>query len=340
MAESTLNEEEKGRYRMATIKEISEKAGVSMATVSRVLNKDDSMAVSDAVRNQIFEIAHELGYVPVKLRHLKVEDGITIGVADWHIIRRESTNQKLTDLTKMAERCCQFPVRFIRLFYGQDAKVDGVIALGYFTEDETAYLLRQSCALIFVGSNRSDYLFDRIMIDHESGVRDMLRSMTEEQGVRSVGYLGGIYQDASVRIGEKRMRFFEGLLKEKELFRPEFFLVGECLAKSGYEMIRRAAETGGLPDGILIGNDEMAEGALAAMEELGIVPGRDISVTVYKDIETRFFETNSCDIVRMYTDFMWENMLRCLLERVEQKRQETITMIFPSKYLRAQTKRL
>ena len=155
-----------------------------------------------------------------------------------------------------------------------------------------------------------------------------------------MGYLGGIYQDASVRIGEKRMRFFEGLLKEKELFRPEFFLVGECSAKSGYEMIRRTAEAVGLPDGILIGNDEMAEGALAAMEELGIVPGRDISVTVYKDIETRFFETNSCDIVRMYTDFMWENMLRCLLERVEQKRQETITMIFPSKYLRAQTKRL
>ena len=325
---------------MATIKDISERAGVSMATVSRVLNKDDSLAVSDGVRNLIFEIAHELVYVPVKMRHLKVEDGITIGVADWHVLRRESTNQKLSDFTKMAERCCQFPVRFIRLFYGQDEKVDGVIALGYFTEDETSYLIRQSCSLIFVGSNRRDYLFDRIMIDHESGVRDMLQSMTKDQGVRSVGYLGGIYEDARVRIGEKRMRFFESLLKENGLFRPELFLVGECTAKTGYEMICRAAEEGRLPEGLLIGNDEMAEGALAAMAERGIVPGRDISVTVYKDIETRFFETNSCDIVRMYTDFMWENMLRCLLERVEQKRQETITMIFPSKYLRADAKGL
>ena len=58
---------------MATIKDISERAGVSMATVSRVLNKDDSLAVSDGVRNLIFEIAHELGYVPVKMRHLKVK---------------------------------------------------------------------------------------------------------------------------------------------------------------------------------------------------------------------------------------------------------------------------
>ena len=81
----------------------------------------------------------------------------------------------------------------------------------------------------------------------------------------------------------------KSLLKENGLFRPELFLVGECTAKTGYEMICRAAEEGRLPEGLLIGNDEMAEGALAAMAERGIIPGRDISVTVYKDIETRFF---------------------------------------------------
>ena len=320
---------------MATIKEISQKAGVSMATVSRVLNKDKTLAVSDGVRNQIFAIAHELGYVPVKRRHLSVSEGITIGVADWHVLRRESTNQKLADLTKMAERDCRYPVRFIRLFYGQDAEEAGVIALGYFTEDETAYLLRQSCALIFVGSNRKDYLFDQIRIDHESGVREMVRSMTEEQGVRTVGYLGGIYVVAQVRIGEKRMRFFESLLKEKGLYRPEQFLVGECTAESGYGLLKGAIEAGQLPEGLLIGSDEVAEGALRALSEAGLAPGRDLSVTVYKDIETRLFATSSCDTIRIYTDFMWENMLRCLLERVEQKRQETITMIFPSRYVRA-----
>ena len=82
-----------------------------------------------------------------------------------------------------------------------------MIALGYFTEDETSYLIRQSCSLIFVGSNRRDYLFDRIMIDHESGVRDMLQSMTKDQGVRSVGYLGGFMKMPGCGSAEKRMRF-------------------------------------------------------------------------------------------------------------------------------------
>ena len=61
MTEGTLRKDKKGGCRMATIKDISERAGVSMATVSRVLNKDDSLAVSDGVRKLIFEIAMNWG---------------------------------------------------------------------------------------------------------------------------------------------------------------------------------------------------------------------------------------------------------------------------------------
>lgn len=44
---------------MATLKEIAEKAGVSVATVSRVLNYDMTLSVSDETRKRIFEIAQE-----------------------------------------------------------------------------------------------------------------------------------------------------------------------------------------------------------------------------------------------------------------------------------------
>lgn len=57
---------------MATIKEIAQMANVSMATVSRVLNQDETLAVTPEVRNQIFKIAHELKYIPPKMRHAPV----------------------------------------------------------------------------------------------------------------------------------------------------------------------------------------------------------------------------------------------------------------------------
>ena len=56
---------------MATIKEISQLANVSSTTVSRVLNQDDTIVVSPEVRKKIFKIAHELNYVPPRMRHVR-----------------------------------------------------------------------------------------------------------------------------------------------------------------------------------------------------------------------------------------------------------------------------
>ena len=51
---------------MATIKDIAQTAGVSPATVSRVLNYDKSMSVSDETRKKIFDIAEQLNYQKAK----------------------------------------------------------------------------------------------------------------------------------------------------------------------------------------------------------------------------------------------------------------------------------
>lgn len=316
---------------MATIKEIAERAHVSLATVSRVLNKDKTIVVSDAVRNQIFSIAHEIGYVPVRLRHLSSGDGITIGVADWHIIRQECTNQKLSDLSEMAAQYCKFPVRFVRMFYEQEAEVDGIIALGDFSESETDFLKRQSYSIIFVGSSRKDYQYDRILIDYEEGMKEMLSFFLKE-GFDSIGYIGGIYQNEKVTIGKKRMQTFQKLLEDREVFLEEFFFTGELSKESGYEMIREADK---LPQVLLIGSDELTEGVLAALRERAVEPGKHIHLVIYKDIETAPFMSCDQDTVQIYTDFMWKSALQSLFDRVRRKRIEVITMVFPARFQRA-----
>ncbi|WP_341479344.1 LacI family DNA-binding transcriptional regulator [Clostridium perfringens] len=56
---------------MATIKDIAKGAGVSIATVSRVLNLDETLNVSEETRKKVMEIAEELNYVPVKEKKIK-----------------------------------------------------------------------------------------------------------------------------------------------------------------------------------------------------------------------------------------------------------------------------
>ena len=58
---------------MATIKEIAEMAGVSSAAVSRVLNYDESISVSNETRKAIFEAAEKLGYKK-KVIYPKIEN--------------------------------------------------------------------------------------------------------------------------------------------------------------------------------------------------------------------------------------------------------------------------
>ena len=63
---------------MATIKDIAQKASVSAATVSRILNQDDTLSVTDETKQRVLKVAQELNYT----KHLKntVEKSISIGI--------------------------------------------------------------------------------------------------------------------------------------------------------------------------------------------------------------------------------------------------------------------
>lgn len=54
-----------------TLKDIAQRADVSLATVSRVLNYDKTLSVSDRTRKRVFTIAGELRYSKRKRQHIK-----------------------------------------------------------------------------------------------------------------------------------------------------------------------------------------------------------------------------------------------------------------------------
>ena len=68
----------KGRIYVATLKEISERAGVSISTVSRVLNHDETLLVLDETKMKIFEAAEDLEYKTITQRKNKIKKIIII----------------------------------------------------------------------------------------------------------------------------------------------------------------------------------------------------------------------------------------------------------------------
>ena len=67
----TINK--KGRIYVATLKEISERVGVSISTVSRVLNHDETLLVLDETKMKIFEAAEDLEYKTITQRKNKIK---------------------------------------------------------------------------------------------------------------------------------------------------------------------------------------------------------------------------------------------------------------------------
>ena len=177
---------------MATIKDVAQAAQVSAAAVSRVLNKDDNISVTPEVRARIFQAAHALGYVsPRQRKAAEHKKHLVIGVADWRIIRPDRHNVRLSSLACLVQMMTdQYEVTFIRLTFGEPQKVDGVIALGVFSEKEIDFLRSLSFAIVFVNSNQHNYEFDQVQVDFDRGQEQMVAYLLDQKRYNGLGYIG------------------------------------------------------------------------------------------------------------------------------------------------------
>ena len=134
-----------------------------------------------------------MGYVsPRQRRRQSIKRTWSLGVADWRIIRPDRHNVRLSSLSCLVQMMTdQYEVTFVRLTFGEPQKVDGIIALGVFSEKEIDFstlsvLCHRLCEL-----NQHNYEFDQVQVDFERGQEQMvsycwIRSGTPAWGISAV----------------------------------------------------------------------------------------------------------------------------------------------------------
>lgn len=317
---------------MATIKEVASLAGVSLTTVSRVLNRDESLSVTNEVKMRIFQAAHQLNYIPPRLRkEASGKQKLVIGVADWRIIRPDRHNVRLSSLSCMLELMTdRYEVEFRRLAFGQKEMVDGVIAFGLFSEEEIMFLRSLTFAIVFVNSNQKDYENDQVQLDFDQGQEEMVKYLLDKKRYANIGYIGGLYEQGNVKIGVHRLNGLIQILKKRNQYEEKYFHVGEISRESGYALAKEAARAGTLAEVMLLGSDEVAEGALEAFSELGLRVPKDVAVIIYQDIQTLESKWPTGTCIEMFPDYVWENALEMLIGRIEHKRTQAVTVMVPT----------
>ena len=313
---------------MVTIKEIAKAVGVSSATVSRVLNFDQTLSVAPATRQAIIETAEALNYATPRARKSAAQQQGLSKVALVHCLRPE---EELIDpyyvglRLGIESRCEALRIEAVRVYHADRLPeptllqgATGVIAIGRHDDGEIDWLKRYGRHVVFADFAPPTDELDSVQCDLELATRKLLQSLTQ-MGYRRIAFAGWVeVHNGVVRaLPERRCRAYMQWMREAGVFDERICLTGQNTEESGYRLTRAILSEPNRPDALITGNDNIAVGAYRAIHELGLRIPDDIAVASFNDISVAQFMSPPLSTVRLPSEEIGETAVELLLERME-----------------------
>ena len=314
---------------MVTLKDISKRTRVSTTTISRVLNNDEMLAVSEETKRAIFETAYELGYLSPR-RRKQLSSTLKIGVADWKVLVNPEQDEHLNALKFFSETAAPgLKIEYVRMEPGEITLVDGILAFGELTPDEISLLLKSTRYITFINGGMQNEGNDCIQVNLDLAWDLALPYIADAD---SIGYIGGYFQGDGYIIGLKRNEHAISLIKKLGKYQPSQVKTGAFTQAAGYCMMQEMIAQKNVPAALIIGSDIVAAGVFQALQEAGIASGKDIRLLIYQDIQSTQLPAGQYAIMKAYPNILWKKAIQMLLEQL-QGRTETITTVITPKLL-------
>ena len=306
---------------MATIKEIAKLAECSIGTVSRVLNFDDSLRVTDEKKQMILKIAEDLQYKTVQQRNKK--DIIKVAVVSMYTKVEEIEDPFYLSIRLGVEKRVQTEkIELIILNdvdgsydYSKISGVEGIIAIGHFTKMEIKAFSDITNKIVFVNSDPDNKKYNSVLFDGENAVEEVMNYLYLNDH-RNIGYIGvkSIRESKMVDLAETRYDLVKIKMQSLGIYNEENIYRGGKTFSDGYVLMKEIINEDKLPSAFFIGNDSMCIGALKALFEAGIKVPKHISLIGYNDISSAEFTSPSLTTVKVYTELMGEKALELLID--------------------------
>ncbi|MED5015141.1 LacI family DNA-binding transcriptional regulator [Geobacillus stearothermophilus] len=339
---------------MITMKDIAEKANVSIATVSRILNNDATLSVSEETRQRVFEIAKELNYKPVRRRSTnranppKTKESECYNIA---LLLAVSQHEETTDpyfssiRYGIEEQCKQLPLHVssvIRVNSGTDiqdlSQFDGLIVIGGIDPDDIQRHFPEERPIIFITLVIDVDGYDVVCSDLEAATEKIIDYLIA-LGHTRIGYIGGsetikkFNGGKSYEVDDIRKRTFEKKMKALGLYEPYHVFVGDWGPAGGYELMKTAIDSGDLPSAFVIASDPMAIGALHAIHQANLKVPEDISIISFDDIDAAAFLNPPLSTVKIYAHEMGRLAANALHERRTGNRNIPVKIVTPAELI-------
>jgi LacI family transcriptional regulator len=313
--------------RNITIKDVAKEAGVSIATVSRVLN--NNYFVSDELKAKVNETIGKLNYYPNSIaRSLKNESTLTIGliVSDISnaffttlarsvedIIRHQNYNLIVCSTDNQKEK----EYAYLQLL--MEKKVDGIILNTTGENCDFIASISHNIPIALCGRKVNDLSFrgDFVDSDNITGSYELTRHMIK-MGHKKIGIING---QQKVSSGHERMEGFckamltIGVTVDESY--PYIFNGDFNRIESGYQGAHFLLNQSNPPTAIVIMNNEMAIGTLSYCKEHQVQIPEDVSIGCYGDIVNADLLYVQPSNVTMSPWTIGKRLAELIIERIE-----------------------
>ena len=268
-----------------TIYDVAREAGVSMATVSRVVNNNPN--VKPQTRKKVHEAIERLGYRPNAVaRGLASKKTTTVGVVipDISNANFAEVARGIEDIANMyhyniiltnADKRKEKEIRVVNTLL--EKQVDGLLFMGgAVTDDHREAFKTSNVPIVLCGTTDEQNAYPSVDIDHEAAAFDAVNLLIQE-GHRNIAMISGTLQDPAT--GYARFQGYRKALEKAGIpYREDYVRVGNYKYESGIEATQYFLSLPERPTAIFAANDEMAIGAIHCIQDAGLKVPEDISV--------------------------------------------------------------
>lgn len=312
-----------------TLKQIAESVGVSTATVSRVLNFDMSLAVSEGTRQSIIETAEAMNYEPQQRRR-KSNVNYLGRIAILHFLKPE---EELIDPYYVAlrlgieSRCATLKLEPTKIYSTENfpeaallRDVAGIILIGWHSEKEIKWILSHNPNTVLADFRPALDSIDSVDSDLVVATRKLLMAL-DQLNYQRIGFVG--WTDRLSRHAapgpEIRCLAYEQWMNERGKFESELYTMGNNTEESGYELTLKLLDLDNRPEVIVTANDNMAVGAYRAIYQRNLRIPQDIAVASFNDISSARFLNPPLTTVRLPAEKIGESAVDLLVERMSKR---------------------
>ncbi len=311
-----------------TLKQIAEEAGVSISTVSRVINNTNPKVASQEVRDRIWEIVRRTGYTPNKsAQNLKRGYGHSLinsrSLACLFARTPNAPNDPFfSTLAKSVEVEAYKQNYILKSSFTSfditksetchlilDNNVNGVVILGRCDKPTLKFLKQHFHYVVYTGLNGIDANYDQILCDgYDASVCAMEYLIS--LGHKHIGYVGETFD-------ENRYLGYKSILKKYGLpFDDSYIASISFSSNGGYLGTKALLEKNQNITAIFCGNDITAIGAIRAIKDLGLKIPKDISIISIDDIDTAQYLSPMLTTVHIPVEEMGKTAAKILIDRI------------------------